>query len=99
MKHASRFSLGASKANRSRKAAFRPWPRLLRPALLMLLGLLAACSAPGMTAPQAEALAHSKGCDLDLKRICQDFVDRPQFALNNEQFDLRRLQANARRHD
>ena len=50
-----------------------------------------------------EALMKAKGCDTDLKKICKEFFDRPEFLISMGKtgmttFDRTRLEQNSTRH-
>jgi hypothetical protein len=49
------------------------------------------------TPPSASILQHD-GCTIDLAKVCQSFIDRPQFTYNGEEYDWTRFQQSSSRH-
>lgn len=72
--------------------------------LMMALGL-AACGtqpsrqqasaapaqAPGSSQANSSSILRQGGCSVDLKKVCQAFIDQPEFVLNGERFSWERF--------
>jgi hypothetical protein len=79
--------------------------KLRRLLTLCCLIVLAGCSAqnppqatsPAAAAPSVSILQHA-GCTIDLAKVCQSFIDQPQFTYNGDQYDWTRFQQSFPRH-
>lgn len=49
------------------------------------------------TPPSSSILQHDR-CTIDLAKVCQSFIDQPQFTYNGEEYDWERFQQSSPRH-
>jgi hypothetical protein len=49
-------------------------------------------------APVATSVLQRDGCTIDLAKVCQSYIDQPQFTYNGEEYDWPRFQQNSVRH-
>jgi hypothetical protein len=70
------------------------------PLILLAVGvsMLAACGARQDNPNADRSTISQSGCAVDLKKVCQAFIDQPTFTLNGVEYDSRRLEQNAVRH-
>ena len=54
-------------------------------------------TSPATAQPRASILQHN-GCTIDLVKVCQSYIDQPQFTYNNEKYDWTRFQQSFPRH-
>jgi hypothetical protein len=54
-------------------------------------------TSPAAAPPAASVLQHD-GCTIDLAKVCQSYIDQPQFTYNGDQYDWTRFQQNFSRH-
>jgi len=87
--------------------------KLGRLIVLSSLIVLAGCSAqnpapnnPATPAPQTSSapapantsIAQHDGCTIDFAKVCQTYIDQPQFTYNGDEYDWTRFQQNFSRH-
>jgi hypothetical protein len=66
--------------------------------LAVCVSMLAACGARQDNPNADKSTISQSGCTVDLKKVCQAFIDQPTFTLNGAQYDARRLEQNGVRH-
>ncbi len=54
-------------------------------------------TSPAVAQPSASILNHN-GCTIDLVKVCQSFIDQPQFTYNDDEYDWQRFQQSFPRH-
>src|SRR5271156_913408 len=87
--------------------------KLGRLIVLSSLIVLAGCSAqnpapnnPATPAPQTSSapapantsIAQHDGCTIDFAKVCQTYIDQPQFTYNGDEYDWTRFQQSFTRH-
>ncbi len=54
-------------------------------------------TSPAASPPASSILQHT-GCTIDLAKVCQSFIDQPQFTYNGDEYDWNRFQQSFSRH-
>jgi hypothetical protein len=54
-------------------------------------------SSPTVDQPSPSILQHD-GCTIDIAKVCQSFIDQPQFMYNGDKYDWHRFQQSFSRH-
>jgi hypothetical protein len=68
-------------------------------ALAVAVSLLAAACGVRQDNPNTDRSTISQsGCTVDLKKVCQAFIDQPTFTLNGVEYNAQRLEQNGVRH-
>jgi len=60
--------------------------------------LAAACGARQDNPNTDRSTISQSGCTVDLKKVCQAFIDQPTFTLNGVEYNAQRLEQNGVRH-
>ena len=66
--------------------------------LAVAVSMLAACAVRQDNRNADRSTISQSGCTVDLKKVCQAFIDQPTFTLNGVEYDARRLQENGPSH-
>ena len=66
--------------------------------LAVAVSILAACGVRQGNPNADRAIISQSECTVDLKKVCQAFIDQPTFTLIGVEYDARRLEQNGVRH-
>ena len=66
--------------------------------LAVAVSMLAACGVSQDNPNAGNSTISQSGCTVDLKKVCQAFINQPTFTINGVEYDARRLQANGVSH-
>ena len=66
--------------------------------LAVTVSILAACGVRQDNPNADRSIISQSGCTVDLKKVCQAFIDQPTFTINGVEYDARRLEQNGVLH-